>query len=114
MFDDELDYCINGQGKTADDAISDFIAVYNDTKQFYEQNGKPFVEVEFEYKYDISALLASYAEVFSLSGLSQITGVNKTKLSSYLNGTCSPSTRTSERINSGIKNYASRLVQMIL
>lgn len=112
MFDESLDYSINGQGKTADEAIADFVAVYNDTKKFYEEQGMDFTEVEFEYKYDFSALLASYAEVFTLVGLSCITGINKSQLSHYLNGTSNPSVRTTARINEGVRNYASRLAQM--
>lgn len=112
IFDESLDYSINGQGKIADEAIADFVAVYNDTKKFYEKQGMDFTEVEFEYKYDFSALLASYAEVFTLVGLSCITGINKSQLSHYLNGTSNPSVRTTARINEGGRNYASRLAQM--
>ena len=112
MYEDSLDYSINGQGKTAEDAIRDFEAVYNDTRKFYREQGMPFTEVEFEYRYDFSALLASYAEVFTLVGLSRITGINKSQLSHYLNGTSCPSARTTARINEGVRNYASRLVQM--
>lgn len=109
MYDESLEYSVNGQGKTAKAAISDFNAVYNEMKKFYAETNMPFTQVEFEYKYDFSALLASCAEVFTLVGLSRITGINKSQLSHYLNGSSTPSLHTTERIRMGIRNYAELL-----
>jgi len=54
LEDDTLNYGIHGDGKTVQEAIDDFNAGYLEMKELFEEEHKPFVEAEFEFKYDCS------------------------------------------------------------
>ena len=47
--DNGLDYGIIGDGATAAEAIADFRQVYEEMRLFYQEEGRPFKEVEFEF-----------------------------------------------------------------
>lgn len=51
LDDNTLNYGIHGLGKTAEEAIDDFVSAYETMKEFHQQEIKPFVEAKFEYLY---------------------------------------------------------------
>ena len=63
MDADDMDYLVTATGATSKEAIEDFKKGYEDIKSSYERDGKPFEEVEFEFKYDMAFLL--YTGFFS-------------------------------------------------
>jgi predicted RNase H-like HicB family nuclease len=105
----KMDYLVTGTGETAEEAIRAFKAGYEDTKHYFAEQGKPFKEVDFHFKYDMSSFLSYYSKAFSLSGLSRITGINQGQLSHYLTGRRSPSPRTMERMQNSINHFAEEL-----
>lgn len=106
MEDNDLDYGIIGEGKTATEAINDFRQAYEEMRDFYKEEGKDFEEVDFEFVYDIASFLQYYAFAFTLAGLERITGVNQRQLSHYINGVSKPTRRTIEKIEDGIHNFS--------
>ena len=106
MEDNDLDYGIIGEGKTATEAINDFRQAYEEMREYYKDDGKDFEEVNFEFVYDIASFLQYYAFAFTLAGLERITGINQRQLSHYINGVSKPTRRTIEKIENGIHNFS--------
>ena len=104
-----LDYACIGEGKTVEEAISDFEDSYNEIKEYYSAQKLDFTEAEFEYYYDISSFLQEFNKAFSLSGLERITGVNQTQLGHYLHNRRKPSRKTINRIEEGLRAFANHL-----
>lgn len=109
MGDSNLDYGCIGEGKTVDETIADFNASYNEMKAYYAEEGKAFVDAEFEFYYDTASFLAEYAGIFSLSGLEKLTGVSQAQLSHYLHGRRKPSKKTIDKIQAGVNSFAKEL-----
>ena len=49
MDDTPLDYSCIGEGKTVEETIADFRAAYEEMRGHYENEGKWFEEVRFEF-----------------------------------------------------------------
>ena len=109
MDDDSKDYLVTGTGKTVDEAMSTFLGGYEDIKRVREEDGRPFVEVEFEFGYDMASFLSYFSKAFSLAGLSRITGINQGQLSHYATGHSKPSRRTTEKIQQHVHAFADEL-----
>jgi len=106
MDADGMDYLVTGTGKTVEEARQVFLGGYEDTKRYYTEEGKPFEEVSFEFKYDMASFLSYYSKVMSLAGLSRLTGINQQQLSHYLTGRRNPSAKTTEKMQSAIHSFA--------
>ncbi len=100
-----LDYGINGMGESEAEAKEDFLNAYAEMKAHYEKEGQHFEEVEFEFKADLVSHLQYYSTVFSLVGLSKITGINKSQISHYINGTSRPNKTTEEKISFALMSF---------
>lgn len=109
MEDNKLDYACMGEGKTVKETMTDFLDSYNEIKEYYRKEGLPFEEVEWEYYYDTASFLDDYCRAFSLAGLERITGVSQTQLGHYLHGRRRPSSKTVERIQRGVQEFAGAL-----
>jgi len=106
MDADGMGYLVTGTGKTVDEAKQVFLGGYEDTKRFYADEGKPFEEICFEFKYDMASFLSYYSKVLSLAGLSRLTGINQRQLSHYLTGRRNPSAKTKDRMQAAIHDFA--------
>ena len=107
-----LNYGIHGNGKTAREAIEDFIAAYESMKEYHNLKGIKFVEAKFEYVYDTASFLAYYSKVLSLAGLQRITGVNQGQLSHYVTGHRKPSPKTVKKIEKSLHAFANEISQV--
>ena len=110
MDQSDMDYSCIGEGKTVEEAIHDFEDSYEEIKDYYLKENLVFTEAEFEYYYDISSFLQEFNKAFSLAGLERITGVSQTQLGHYLHNRRKPSRKTIDRIEAGLKSFASQLV----
>lgn len=110
--DDTLGYGLIGEGATVKEAVEDFYLCYQDMKDCYEKQNKPFEEVEFDFYFDIASFLQKYAFAFTLAGLERITGVNQKQLGHYINGVSKPSKRTILKIEDGLKKFSSELASV--
>ncbi len=111
--DVKLNYLVTGSGKTIEDAKNDFLQGYQDMKEFFNEKGKEFIEVEFNYVFDVQSLLSYYSSLFSLVGLSKITGISKGQLSHYVTGLNKPSKKNEEKILEGFRTFATDLTQFV-
>lgn len=110
----EMDYLVTGTGKTASEAMKCFTDGYEDMKNVYNELGKDFEEVSFDFEYDTASFLSHYSNIFSLVGLSQITGINKGQLSHYVTGHRKPSRTTAQRIQNSIRALGEELGQVCI
>lgn len=109
MDTDGVPYGLIGEGKTVEETRADFLACYEDMKEYQIEQGRDFEELEFEFFYDLPSFLRSWAYALTLAGLSRITGVNQGQLSHYINGTSRPGRRTVEKMQAGISRFAGEL-----
>jgi len=114
LEDNTLNYGIFGEGNTVDEAINDFKESYIEMKEFHKEEGKHFVEAEFEILYDTASFLNYYSKKLSLAGLEKITGINQRQLSHYANGTYRPTKKTVNKINTSLHTFAKELSQVCL
>jgi len=112
LKDETLNYGVSGVGDTVNEAIEDFNVCYNEIKEIYKEEGKHFVDADFEFYYDTASFLNYYTTYFSLAGLSRLTGINQGQLSHYVNGTRNPSLQTVKKIDSSINMFAKNLSQV--
>lgn len=77
-----------------------------------EKRGFGKTEAEFSFSYDFSSFLAYYSKIFSLAGLSRLTGINQGQLSHYLTGRTTPSKKTIMKIQSAIHALSAELSQV--
>jgi predicted RNase H-like HicB family nuclease len=112
LEDNTLNYGIIGDGYTVDEAIEDFNIGYLEMKELYKEEGKHFIEAEFEFHYDTASFLQYYTNYFSLAGLSRLTGIHQGQLSHYVNGTRNPSKQTIQKIDHSIQAFAKNLSQV--
>lgn len=109
MDETPLDYSCIGEGKTVEETVADFYAAYAEMREYYQQEGKKFEEVQLSFYYDIASFLQEFVKAFSLAGLERITGVNQTQLGHYLHGRSKPSRKTIQRIEKGVHDFAKDL-----
>lgn len=105
--------CI-GEGMTAKETEEDFLAGVEDMRRVYSKEGLVFPDIEFRFTYDVASFLGYYAYAFSLAGLQRITGINQRQLSHYVNGVRRPSKRTTQKIETALRRFATELSQVTL
>ena len=81
-------------------------------KAYYAEKGKVFEEVEFDFVIDVVSFLSYYATVFTLSGLSKITGIAKGQLSHYVTGQNKPNAKNEEKILNGLRTFGKDIAQL--
>lgn len=104
-----INYGLVGEGATVAEAVADWNATYSAMKKRHEELGKEFVEAEFEFVYDVPSFLTYYGELITYKGLSRLTGISAAQLSQYATGYRRPSPKTTQRIQSGLRSFASEL-----
>ena len=109
MDADDMGYLVTGTGKTVDEAMTMFKAGYDDMRKYHAEEGKEFEEVDFDYKYDMASVLAYYAKILSLAGMSRLTGINQQQLSHYVTGRRNPSAKTIEKMQAAIQRFGKDL-----
>jgi hypothetical protein len=110
--ENNIPYGIIGEGKTTEDTIKDFMDGYEDMRETYKIDKKPFQECEFTFRYDVPSFLQMYAYAFTLAGLSRITGVAQGQLSHYVTGNRRPSERTVKKIETALHGFAREIVNV--
>jgi hypothetical protein len=109
LEDNTLDYGVIGEGRTADEAVADFLGCYNDMKASFAKDSQEFKESQFEFHYDTASFLSSYSHILSLAGLSRLTGLNQGLLSHYINGRKKPTKKTVKKIEDSIREFGKQL-----
>lgn len=112
--DNNLPYGVIGDGDTAQAAIDDFKAVYEDLKKAAKEEGRPFEEVDFTFSYDLPSFLGYYADLISYKGLAKLTGISAAQLSQYISGYRNPSPKTTQKIQAALHAFGNELSQLQL
>ena len=112
--DNVLDYGIIGDGATAAEAIADFRQAYEEMRLFYQEEGRPFKEVEFEFSYDVPSMLVYYADLLTYKGLARLTGISASQLSQYISGYRTPSGKTVCKIENALHKFGAELTGLHL
>jgi hypothetical protein len=112
LDENRLNYGVIGDGKTVEEAISDFYGCYEDMKKSFENDNKPFQEVEFQFIYDVNSFLNHYSKIFSKVGLQNITGIHQKQLGHYAGGYKRPRPATIKKIETSLHRLASELNQV--
>ena len=110
--DDTLPYLVTGTGATIEEARQVFLGGYDDIRRVFAEDGREFPEAEFEFVYDVPSFLQEFANVFTLAGLSRLTGVNQKQLGHYVSGYRHPSAATARKIEEGVKRFCDRLSEV--
>lgn len=109
MDENDLSYSVVGDGKSAQEAVNDFLKAYSEMKDYYTSHGEVFEEVNFEFEYDIKSFLLYYKPYLTRAGLERLTGINQRQLGHYLTGIRKPSHKTACRIVSGVSKFGNQL-----
>jgi len=96
----DLPFTIVGDGKTARKAIEDFYAACNMMKAQYENDGKEFPELEFDFVLDIGAFFSYYP--INVTAFAEYVGINASQLRQYASGLRTPSEKNIRRIREAI------------
>jgi hypothetical protein len=98
----EFPFGVFGEGASAVEAKNDFLNVFAEMCKSHKARTGDVVSAEFEFVYDMSAILQECKQYISFAWLAKTTGINKTLLSQYACGTRKPRPAQKERIISGI------------
>jgi predicted RNase H-like HicB family nuclease len=109
-----INYGLIGEGKTVQEAINEWNAVYESMKKSYAKDNMPFVEAQFTFVYDVPSFLSFYSDMISLKGLAKLTGISASQLSQYATGYRYPSPKTTAKIQQGLHTIANELSRVAL
>ena len=96
----DLDFGICGDGKTVQAAIDDFYLCRDEMKQFFEEQGKEFPNLEFHFVFDVGAFFNYYP--LSISAFARYIDMNASLLRQYAAGIKTPRGKSLEKIRNGI------------
>jgi predicted RNase H-like HicB family nuclease len=102
---------IYGVGCTLDevrDSIREAVSLYLECNENAPSALRECSEIELIF--DITGLLKYYSEFITFSAMEGLTGVDGERLRQYANGCEVPCKETAERIETGLKRFAQRLV----
>jgi predicted RNase H-like HicB family nuclease len=104
---------LNGQGKTAQEAIEDMIEALDECRQVYIEDGEPVPDdiagdIKFEYKYDVPSLFIFFDEI-NMTTFSRKIGINASLLRRYKNGFAFASEKQVLKIKNGLHELGRQL-----
>ena len=72
---DDLTFGLTGDGKTAKAAMEDFLIADKEMREFYEEEGKEYPDLEFHFVFDVGAFFNYYP--LSISAFAKYIGMNQ-------------------------------------
>ncbi|MCI7579656.1 MAG: hypothetical protein MST01_05370 [Prevotella sp.] len=97
---ENLSYRLIGEGKTVRKAIEDFFIARDEMKQMYEEEGRQFVEPEWNFIFDVGAFLDYYP--INVTAFAKYSGINASLLRQYASGLAKPKQKNIERIRKAL------------
>lgn len=110
----QLPYCLNGVGRTAQEAMDDWERCYAEMRDLFASEGREFLPAEFVYAFDVPSFLLYYGSKFTFAGLSRLTGVSAAQLSQYAGGYRRPSPKTTAKIQRSLRAFGDELSRLQL
>jgi len=114
LEDNTLNYGIHGNGNNIKEAVRDFLSAYQAMKDFFATKNEKFIEVEFEFHYDVASFLSYYGNIITLAGLQRLTGINQVQLSHYVTGRSKPTQKTTRKIETALHKFGQELSSLRL
>ena len=105
----ELPFVVIGDGRTISAAKAEFAAVWDASIVSYKERTGKQIDATYTFVYDTPSFLQEYKGIITLSGLSKLTGINKTQLSHYMTGTRRPTEATHNKIKQSVHQFATEL-----
>lgn len=102
------DFGLAGYGDTAKEAVDDFYAAYEDTKDFLRQNGKEIPELSFSFTYDLQSFF-SYFSFLNISKIGERAGISPSLMRQYVAGSAKASQRQYDKIRQAIRQISLEL-----
>ena len=78
----------------------------------YEEERKDWMNGDYDFEFvfkDLSALVEAHCYFINQSSLARIAGINQGQMRQYISGVKRPTKKTLERIETGVRRYASEL-----
>lgn len=89
---------LNGAGNTVAEAKADFMECLAEAKADAQEQGTEFLEVEFEYKYDLRSFF-NYFSFLNMTDIAKRTGINPSLLHQYNSGIKTAGEKTYRRLS---------------
>ena len=108
---------VYGSGKTVEEAKADMMETYEELMDFYHEEGKPvpeeWIDPEFEYTYDISALFDAF-KFLNASKFAESIGISPSLMRHYKCGDTYISAKQAKKIEAGLHRLAQELLAVSL
>lgn len=104
---------LSGFGKTAREAIEDICVARDETREIFEEEGKAFPELEFEYRFDMGSLF-DYFSYLNIAGVAKKAGINASLMRQYASGIHEPSSKRRAVIEQCLRDIASEIQDVVL
>lgn len=107
---EDLPFGVFGEGETIQETKDDFIETFEELLNEYNQESNTNLKYSFEFKYDISSFLKEYGNIFSMSALERLSGINQKQLHHYASGLKNPRTAQRKKIENSLRELGKKLV----
>ena len=117
IFTPDLESTIIGEGKSVEEAKADFMNSYKEVIDSYIENGEAvpeeLIDLEFEYKYDVASVFNEFPFI-NATKLAEYLGISPGLMRHYKAGDTYISEAQAKRIETGLHEFAERLLQVAL
>lgn len=117
IFTPNLESTIIGEGKSVEEAKADFMNSYNEVLESYIQNGESvpeeLIDLEFSFKYDVASVFDEFPFI-NATKFAEYIGISPGLMRHYKAGDTYISEAQAKRIESGLHEFAARLLQIKL
>ena len=117
IFTPDLASTIIGEGKSVDEAKADFINSYKEVLESYIENGEAvpeeLIDLEFSFKYDVASVFNEFPFI-NATKLAEYLGISPGLMRHYKAGDTYISEAQAKRIETGLHEFAERLLQVAL
>lgn len=113
----DLESVILGEGKTSNEAISNFEHNYYEILESYSEVNEPVPEelegLGFDYQYDIASCL-SFLDFFNITKFAKSIGMDPSLLRHYKNGSFSASSQQAKKLETAIHELGRKMQKISL
>lgn len=117
IFTPNLESTIIGEGMSVEEAKADFMNSYNEVLESYIQNGESvpeeLIDLEFSFKYDVASVFDEFPFI-NATKFAEYIGISPGLMRHYKAGDTYISEAQAKRIESGLHEFAARLLQIKL
>ena len=116
-YTDNTSTVLIGEGRTVEEAKADMLACYQELLDMYAEDGESvpddLVDLEFEYKYDISAMFNAF-DFLNISKFAKRVGISPGLMRHYKVGDTYISAKQAHKIQEGLHEIAREFLSVSL